>query len=206
MSAPPRISRDLIADALTCRDGNVSAAAEDLGISRRGLYDRLQAFGINPADYRLRGGVTYGSSGIHSTGDDLTVDDCTLSNVRNEDPDVHASRSEKWHAMSPGHKLGSIMRGMGQAVGATVSEAVEDLSAAMVRKAQAAPRLKKNHLAWLHSLRRQLNAQWDADLTASDVLERFINWGGEEFAREMLEQRRKETPMLPPKPSEETKE
>lgn len=202
MSTAPRISRDLVEQALRARDGNVSAVAEDLGISRRGLYDRLQAFGINPAHYRVVSGVTFSASGVTATGD--FTPDCTVSSGVKPEPDVHASWIEKWQDSPAGHKFGSIMREVGQTVGAAVSGAAEDFSAAVSRKVQATPRLKRNHLQFFNTVRRQYNAENDLDLNISDIMEMFVNRYGDRFAREILGRREiKPAPALPAIPSEE---
>lgn len=184
MASPTRISRDLVVDALRCNCGNVSAAAEDLGISRRGLYDRCQAFSIDPSDYRAMG-VTFSSSGV-TTAADFTV--------RSEDATVQAvptSRVGKWRDSEVGARLGSIMRQVGEVVGTAVVGAAEDFERQIARKAASPPRLHKPYLDLLHSVRRQFNAAEDADHTATDVLEDYISWGMERYAAERLGKRRK---------------
>lgn len=184
MASPTRISRDLVVDALRCNCGNVSAAAEDLGISRRGFYDRCQAFSIDPSDYRAMG-VTFSSSGV------TTAADFTVGSEGATVQAVPTSRVGKWRDSEVGARLGSIMRQVGEVVGAAVVGAAEDVGTQLVRKAQAPPRLKRHRLDWLHSLRRQVNAAEDADYTASDILDQFLEWGGEEFATYRLSKRRK---------------
>ncbi len=199
MSSPTRISRELIEEAHRPRHGHVSAAAEDLGIPPRGLYDRLAAFGIDQHAFRSGGGVTFSSSGVQATGHHFTLEnDRSVRSDVNQNDAVRTSSGEKWHASPASHKFVSIMRDVGTVVGATVAAAAEDIGAAMTRTAQKAqtPRLRKNHLAFFHSLRRQINAQTDSDLTIHDVMEMYINWGGDRFAHEVLS-RGKDAPRLP---------
>jgi hypothetical protein len=54
MSAPPRASVEQIREALSASRGNVSAAADRLGIARNNLYKRALNNGIDPGSYRPR--------------------------------------------------------------------------------------------------------------------------------------------------------
>lgn len=179
MASPPRISRALIEEALTVRGGNVSAAAEDLGLQRSGMYDRMKAFGIDPRKYREQD-VTFSGNGVTVVG---SLD--TVQHVQSA-PAVAASRAVQWREGGKGHKFGAIMRQVGEAVGAAVAGAVDDIGAEMVRRAQTPPRLTKAHLELVHSFRRQLNAARDTDYNASDILNDYIAWGFERYAAEQL--------------------
>jgi len=46
VSASAQLERGLIQQALTLHNGNVSCAAEDLGLSRQTFYDLLNKYGL----------------------------------------------------------------------------------------------------------------------------------------------------------------
>ncbi|MGB5669895.1 MAG: helix-turn-helix domain-containing protein, partial [Sedimenticolaceae bacterium] len=45
----------LLRDALLRRGGNVSAVAREVGITARAVHQKLKAYGIDPAPYRMKG-------------------------------------------------------------------------------------------------------------------------------------------------------
>ena len=54
MGATRRVSDREIVDALKKWEGNVSAAAEDLGLARKNLYERVYALGLAPEELRRK--------------------------------------------------------------------------------------------------------------------------------------------------------
>ena len=57
--AKARIERWMACRALRANDGNVTAAARDLGLTRQGLYEILERHSINPHDFK-KGAATNG--------------------------------------------------------------------------------------------------------------------------------------------------
>lgn len=188
MATPPRITRSMVEEALAANGGNVSAAAENLGVSRRGFYDRMEAFSIDPEAFRS---VTFSAEGAH-IGDHFTV----RSGVQHGS-DVHTSSDAKWQDGKPETKFRAIMRQVGEAVGTAVQGAVDDLGAAMERRNTPPPmRLKRAEQDWVHAVRRKVNAEWNDDLTGSDLLEMIVRWAREKgFAEEMLAKDRRYMPL-----------
>ncbi len=56
MAAPPKVSTQAISNALLAWRGDVSAAARQLGLSRNGLYQRIQRLGLDLDGFRNAGG------------------------------------------------------------------------------------------------------------------------------------------------------
>jgi DNA-binding transcriptional LysR family regulator len=52
MAAPQRVNLEEIREALTAYGGNVTAAAERLGITRNGLHKRLELAGLDVREFR----------------------------------------------------------------------------------------------------------------------------------------------------------
>ncbi len=64
MSGSARVSIEAIKEALRTNGGNVAAAAEQVRLSRKNFYERLEVSGIDPNEFRSR------TRGTASTGRD----------------------------------------------------------------------------------------------------------------------------------------
>lgn len=180
------ISTAAVREALRISGGNVCAAAENLGLSRRGLYDRLRAFEINPGEYRKE--VAAMPPAPRVAKDELvTALAATNGNVAQAADDLGISRQAVYKkAELLNVDYAEFRKDAPTATALSFDDLADAVRDRAKRRPVQTPRLKSDQVVAVQRLRRQLQAMLNRDLTNSDVLELFFRRYFPVFEAEVL--------------------
>lgn len=153
MAAPLKVSTQEVVNALLARRGNVQAAAEDLGLTRNGLYDRIERLGLDLAGFR--------SSGVRTVSPITTVP--SMRSIRA--PQVHASKTAR--DQFPSAARPPIVRAM--------DTAAEELPIRAVPQRPRPLRLKPDHQDRLRDAKLDLGARYRIETNENAILDQFFD-------------------------------
>lgn len=157
MSAAPRVSKEDIVLALRVWSGDVKHAAQDLGIRRASLYERIERMGLRLQDFR---GVTFTSSGVHVEGTKQPIP--AVSGMDSRVPDTHPA---SWSSQSLSDSLSGVM--------GKVADAADGAAIFLRKRAQQSPRLKPEFVKELTKKRLAFQARVGHEVSNDWVMELF---------------------------------
>jgi hypothetical protein len=169
MAAPPKVSTQAIVNAMLLWRGDVSAVARCLGLSRNGLYQRIQRLGLDIAGFRNAGG----GNAVIPINVDTSVS--TVPTMPTEPGrQVHAHSIPKTsRANFPGGGGGRKVRTVSQ--GSTATAAPEDVPIKTAPQRRLSPlRLRPDLRERLQRAAWQLQARYEVATDENLILEQLV--------------------------------
>jgi Bacterial regulatory protein, Fis family len=165
MAAPQKVSTQDLVNALLARRGNVQAAADDLGLTRNGLYARIERLGLDLAGFR--------SASANVVSHVNTVP--SMPSIARQA--VHAPKSARAHY--------SDLRGR-SIVSPVASATAEDLPIRAVPQRQRPLRLKPAHQDRLRDAKLDFGARYRIETNENAILEQFFDEAFEQWLQSKL--------------------
>jgi hypothetical protein len=167
MGAPQKVSTQDVVNALLARRGNVQAAAEDLGLTRNGLYARIESLGLDLQGFR---------AARPSVVSPITVVPTMPSIARYS---VHAPKNARDHYQA--FQRRPIVPAMDQA-----ADAETELPIRSVPQRPRPLRLKPEHQDRLRDAKLDLGARYRIETNENAILDQFFAEAFEQWLRSKL--------------------
>ena len=175
MGAPTRVLTQDIVNALLRERGNVKAAAESLGLSRKGLYKRVISLGLDLGGFRAAAGHVTPMPTVGTMG----------TNVCDTGTRTNSDRAPKAKAETGGHFKGSATASRLPTV--EKAGAVLDQIRLQARPRQQQPaRLEPEQVEELQRVRLEIQARTGVEMTNSDLARQFFKQCFGPWADEIL--------------------